>query len=123
MFLTLEQFLFLVITIAVVVAVTFIVLFLIQLRKTAKEGEKTLIEITSLAKSLQETSDKVGTRIEDLDSVMKTAKQAAIGLAEITLLLTARSIRPTAKYWPLLFPLYRIGRQLLKKRKEDKNGK
>ena len=123
MALTLEQFLFLVITIAVVVAVTFIVLFLIQLRKTAKEGENTLIEINSLAKSLQETSDKVGTRIEDLDGVFKTAKQAAIGLAEISLLMTARIIRPTAKFWPLLFPLFRIGRQLLKKRKEKKNGK
>jgi len=122
MALTLEQFLFLVITIAVVVAVTFVVLFLIQLRKTAKEGEKTLIEINSLAKSLQEASSKVSTRIEDLDGFIKTAKLAATGLAEISLLLSARIFRPTAKFWPLLFPLFRIGRFLLKKRKEEKNG-
>jgi len=115
--------LFLVITIAVVVAVAFIVSFLIQLRKTTKEGGKTLIEINSLAKSLQKTSDKAGARIDDLEGVIKTTKQAALSLAEISLFLTARVIRPTAKFWPLLFPLLRIGRQLLKKRKEEKNGK
>jgi len=122
MALTLEQFLFLVITVAVVVAVTFLVLFLVQLRKTAKEGEKTLLEINSLAKSLHEASDKVGARIEDLDGVIKATKQAAAGLAEISLLLTARIFRPTAKFWPLLLPLFRIGKYLLKKRKEEKNG-
>jgi predicted PurR-regulated permease PerM len=121
--LTLNQFLFLVITIAVVVAVTYVVLFLKQLRNTAREGEKTLIEINSLIRNLQDTSARVNTRIDDLGSVMEASKHTAVNLAEMTALLTARIIRPSAKYWPVLYPLFRISWRLLKKQKEKKNGK
>lgn len=121
--LTLNQFLFLVITIAIVVAVTFLALFLKQLRNTAREGEKTLIEINSLVRSLQDTSERINTRIDDFGSVAEASKQAAANLAEMTALLTMRIIRPSAKYWPILYPLCRLSWRLLKKRKEKKNGK
>ncbi|MFC2164234.1 DUF948 domain-containing protein [Acidobacteriota bacterium] len=121
MSLTLNQFLFSVITIAIVVAVTYIVLFLKQLRNTAREGEKTLIEINSLIRNLQDTSAIVNTRIEDLGGVIEASKHTAASLAEMTALITARIIRPSAKYWPVLYPLVRIGWRLLKKRKEEKN--
>ena len=121
MSLTLNQFLFLVITIAIVVAVTYLILFLKQLRNTAREGEQTLIEINSLIKNLQDTSTIVNTRIEDLGGVLEASKHTAANLAEMAALLTARIIRPSAKYWPVLYPLVRIGWRLLKKRKEEKN--
>jgi len=121
--LTLNQFLFLVITIAIAVAVTYFVLFLKQLRNTAREGEKTLVEINSLIRNLQETSARVNTRIDDLGGVLEASKQTAVNLADMTAMLTARIIRPSAKYWPVLYPLFRIGWRLLKKRKEKKNGK
>jgi len=119
--LTLNQFLFLVITFTVVVAVTFLVLFLIQLRKTAREGEKTLTEIGKLVKDLRETERKVNTAVDDLGETIQTSKKTVANLSEITLFLTTKVIRPASKYWPVLFPLLRFGWQQLKKRKEKKN--
>ena len=121
--LTLNQFLFLVITIAIVVAVTYLVLFLKQLRNTAREGEKTLVEINSLIRNLQGTSTSINSRIDDLGGVIEASKRTAVNLAEMAALITARIIRPSAKFWPVLYPLFRIGWRLLKSRKEEKNGK
>lgn len=122
MTLTLNQFLFLVITIAIVVAVTYLVLFLKQLRNTAKEGEKTLVEVNSLIRNLQDTSVSINNRIDDFGGVIEASKHTAANVAEMAALLTARIIRPSAKYWPVLYPLLRIGWRHLKKRKEEKNG-
>jgi predicted PurR-regulated permease PerM len=119
--LTLNQFLFLIITFAVVVAVTFLVLFLIQLRKTALEGEKTLTEIRELVKDLKETERKVNAAVDDLGETIQASKKAVTNLSEIILFLTTKVIRPASKYWPVLFPLLRFGWQQLKKRKEKKN--
>jgi hypothetical protein len=121
--LTLTQFLLLVITLAVVVGVTFLVTLMIQLRRTLKEGEKTLAEIQELAKSLHDTNQKVQTKIDDFGEMITASKKTVIGLSEITWFLTTKIIRPSSKYWPLLFPLLRFGWRRLKKRKEDKNGK
>jgi hypothetical protein len=121
--LTLTQFLLLVITLAVVVGVTFLITLLIQLRRTLKEGEKTLAEITELAKNLQDTNQKVQAKIDDFGEMITASKKTVIGLSEITWFLTTKILRPSSKYWPLLFPLLRFGWRRLKKRKEDKNGK
>jgi predicted PurR-regulated permease PerM len=123
MTLTLNQFLFLVITIAIVVAVTYLVLLLRQLRNTAREGENTLVEINSLVRSLQDTSAGINNRIDDLGGVLDQSKKTAASLAEMATLLTMRIIRPSAKYWPVLYPLFRLSWRLLKRRKEEKNGK
>lgn len=125
MSLTLNQFLFLAITIAVVVAVTFLVSLIIQLRSTAKEGEKTLKEIRELAKNLTETDKKVNEKMDDLRLTLEATKKAAVGMSEIVGFMTAKIIRPSSKYWPMLFPILRFGwRQIKKKkRKEEKNGR
>ncbi len=125
MSLTLNQFLFLVITIAVVVAVSFLVTFIAQLRKTAKEGEKTLKEIRELVKNFKETDKKIREKIDDVSETLEAAKKSAIGMSEIIGYMTAKVIRPSSKYWPLLLPLLRFGwRQIKKKKKkEEKNGK
>ena len=121
--LTLTQFLLLVITLAVVVGVTFLITLVIQLRRTLKEGEKTLAETRELAKNLQDTNQKVQAKIDDFGEMITASKKTVIGLSEITWFLTTKILRPSSKYWPLLFPLLRFGWRRLKKRKEDKNGK
>ena len=118
MSLTLTQFLLLVITIAVVVAVTFLAILALQLIKTTKDGQKTLAEIRQLTQNLQETSLKVNSRIESFDKIVEATKNTAANLSEIAWFTTTRMIRPTSKYWPFLFPLIRLGWRHFKKRKE-----
>jgi len=123
MSLTLNQFLFLVITIAVVVAVTYLVMLMIQLKKTAKEGERTLFEINALVKRLQDTSEKINGKLNDVDEIVNATKKTAIGLAEALTFIVIKIIRPSSRYWPFLFPLMRLGLRVLKKKKEAKNGR
>ncbi len=125
MSLTLNQFLFLVITIVIVVAGTFLITLIMQLRKTAQEGEKTLKELRKLTENLKETDKKVKEKMDDLSETLKAAKKSATGIADIVGFLTTKIISPSSKYWPMLFPILRFGwRQIKKKkRKEEKNGK
>ena len=118
-----NQFLFLVITIAVVAAVTFLVTLFVQLRKTAKEGEKTLVELRELINNLKQTEQKVNARVDDLGDVFKATKKTALSLSDAAWFLSTKVFRPSSKYWPFLLPLLRLGWRQMKKRKEDKNGK
>jgi hypothetical protein len=119
--LTLNQFLLLVITIAVVVAVTFLVNLMRQLRKTAQEAEETLVEIRMLAAEARETSRSVQSKIEDVGELVLATKKTAVSVAEIAWFVTTKILRPSSKYWPFLFPLIRLGWRQAKKRKEEKN--
>lgn len=123
MSLTLNQFLFLVITIAVVVAVTFLALLIVQIRRTARAGEETLVEIKKLVRNLKETDQKINTKIDELSPMLEATKKTAVSISEIALFLTTRIFKPSSKYLPLLLPLLRFGWRRIKKRKEDKNGK
>ena len=125
MSLTLNQFLFLVITICIVVFVTFLVTLIVQLRKTAREGEETLVEIRDLVGNLKEIGQKVNTKIDDLIPVLEATKKTVSSISDVSWFLTMKVIKPSSKYWPILFPLLRLGwRQMKKKRKkEDKNDK
>lgn len=123
MSLSLSQFLFLVLTFAAVVAVTFLVMFLNQLRKTAREGEKTLAEAHELMVKLNATSQKVNQRIEEVGEMVEAARKAAVGISDASRFLSPRFMRPASRYWPFVVPLIRlIWRQLRKKKKEEKNG-
>lgn len=121
--LTLDQFLLLVITIAVVVAVTFLITLFLQLRRTAKEGEETLGEIRSLVKSLAQVSQKAIEKIDDVEETLQTAKKTANQLSEITWFLSSKIIKPSSKYWPIILPVFRLGWRQWKKRKENQNVK
>lgn len=125
MSLTLNQFLLLVITIAAVVAVTFLVTLFVQLRKTAKQGEETLRELRALVQNLKETNIKVNNKIDDLGEIVDASKNTVVSLSEIAFFLSTKIIKPSSKYWPFLFPFIRLGWRHLrkKKQKEDKNGK
>ena len=118
MLLTLNQTLFLVLSIAFVVATVFLILFLVQIRRTAREGERTLIELRELAEGLKGIQHKVDARIDDIGEILESSKKTLAGISEATFFLTAKVMRPASKYWPLLFPLIHLGWRQLKKRKE-----
>jgi len=123
--LTLNQFLFLVITLAIVVIATYLIIFLVQLRKTVKEGQDTLAEAKKLMRSVNETSQKVNSKIDDMTPMVEASKRIAVSISEIAWFLAAKVLKPSSKYWPLVFPILRFGwRQIKKKKKqkEDKNG-
>jgi uncharacterized protein YoxC len=122
MTLTLNQVLSIVLTLAAVVAVTFLAMFLSQLRRTAREGEKTLIKAQETMDGLQAIEAKINANLDSAGEVLATSKKAVSGLSEITFFLTSKIIRPSARYWPILFPLLRFGLQKMKKRKEKKDG-
>ncbi|MDH7512679.1 MAG: DUF948 domain-containing protein [Clostridiales bacterium] len=121
--LTLNQFLFLVLTFAAVVAVSFLVIFLIQLRRTAAEGERTLSEIRKLAENLNELSGVVKDKVEDLGQIMEASKRTVSYLSEASFFLATRLLKPASRYWPFLYPLIKFFWKHRQKRKEKKNGK
>jgi hypothetical protein len=122
MMLTLNQVLGIILTMAAVVAVTFLALFLNQLRRTAREGQKTLAKAQEMMDGLKEIEAKINTSLDNVGEVLATSKKAVTGLSEIMFFLTSKVIRPSARYWPFLFPLLRLGLQQIKKRKEKKDG-
>jgi uncharacterized protein YoxC len=122
MTLTLNQVLGIILTMAAVVAVTFLALFLNQLRRTAREGEKTLAKAQEMMDGLKEIEAKINASLDNVGEVLATSKKAVTGLSEIMFFLTSKVIRPSARYWPFLFPLLRLGLQQMKKRKEKKDG-
>jgi len=122
MTLTLNQVLGIILTVAAVVAVTFLALFLNQLRRTAREGQKTLAKAQEMMDGLKEIEAKVNASLDNVGKVLAASKKAVTGLSEITFFLTSKVIRPSARYWPFLFPLLRLGLQQMKKRKEKKDG-
>ena len=122
MTLTLNQVLGIILTVAAVVAVTFLALFLNQLRRTARQGEKTLVKAQEAMDGLQVIEAKINSSLDNVGEVLAVSKKAVSGLSEVTFFLTSKIIRPSAKYWPFLFPLVRLGLQQLKKRKEKKDG-
>ena len=120
MTLTLNQALFLVLTIAAVVAVVFLVLLLIQLRKTAREGERALAEIRDLTVSLKEIERKLNARMDDVGDFVTSTKKLTAGLAQAGLFLTNKVASPASRFLPVLFPLLLMGlRRLKKKRRSD----
>lgn len=123
MLLTFNQTLFLILTVAAVVIAVFLVLFLIQLRRTAREAEKSFQELQVTLEKLKTIEDKLGQRLDETGKVIESAKKTVSGLSELSLFLTTRVVRPASRYWPVLFPLVRFGWQMIKKRKEKKNGR
>ncbi len=120
MTLTLNQVLGIILTVAGVVAVVFLSLFLNQLRRTAKEGEKTLAKAQETMEGLQVIEAKLNASLDNVGEVLTVSKKAVSGISEVAFFLTTKVIRPTANYWPFIFPLVRFGLQQLKKRKKEK---
>ncbi len=122
MALTLNQALFLILTIVAVVVAVFLVRFLVQLRRTAAEGEKTLAEMKELAANLNELDQLVKAKVEDLGKLVEASKTTAINLSEASVFLTTRLLKPAANYWPIVYPILMFLWKRFKKRKEKKDG-
>jgi len=122
MTLTLNQVLGIILTVAAVVAVAFLAMFLNQLRRTAREGEKTLAKAQEMLDGMKEIEAKVNASLDNVGEVLATSKKAVAGLSEIALFFTSKVIRPTANYWPIILPLVRFGWRQMKKRKEKHDG-
>jgi len=123
MALTLNQILFLILTIAGVVVAVFLVRFLIQMKRTADEGAKTLAELRRLAENLNELDQVVKAKVEDLGKLVEASKETAINLSEASVFITTKLLRPAANYWPLVYPLLTFFWKRLKRRKEKKDGR
>ncbi len=122
MTLTLNQVLGIVLTVAAVVAVTFLVMFLNQLRRTAREGEKTLVKAQETMDGLQVIEAKINASLDNVGEVLATSKRAVAGLTGVTHFLASSVIRPSVRFWPLLFPLLSFGLQKMKKKRRNKDG-
>ena len=121
--LSLNQVLFLILTITAVIVAVFLVRFLIQLRRTAGEGEKTLVEMKRLAVNLNELDLVVKAKVEDLGELVNASKDTAVNLSQASMFLTARVLKPAANYWPLVFPVMMFFWKRMRKRKEKKDGR
>lgn len=122
MLLTLNQILAIILTVAAVVVATLLALFLIQLRRTAREGEKTLVKAQGLMDGMKVIEAKIDTSLDDLGHVLQASKRTVSQLSHLTYFLGPKGLRPSAKYWPFLFPLIRFAWQQIKKRKEKHHG-
>jgi hypothetical protein len=121
--LTLNQFLLLVLTFVAVALAIYIIRFLVQLRRMAVEAEKTMVEARRLIVNLNELQKTIKDRTEDLGDIMEASKETVVHLSEATFILTTRILKPTSRYWPLIYPLLRFLWRRRKKGKEKKNGR
>lgn len=120
MHLTLNQLLLLILTFAAVILVTFLVSLLIQLRKTARKASVAIEEFGQLANRLSQTAARVEGKLEDVDSLIETAKKAADGLSEVTWFATTKLIRPSSKFWPYIFPIIKLGWKQMHRQNQKK---
>jgi hypothetical protein len=118
MLLTLNQILFIILTVAAVVAVVFLVQLFIQLRRTAAEVEKTMVEVRALARNMGDLEITVKDRINDVGDTLKVARKAALGLSEASLRLTSKWLPFPGKYLPMILPLASFFMKSIKKNKE-----
>jgi predicted PurR-regulated permease PerM len=121
MTLTLNQLLFLILTIAVVAFLVYLIPTIRQLKETAKRAEEVLTETRKLISNFEETEKLVKSQIEGLDDLIKTSKKALTDISEIAWFISKRLLKPSTRYISAFFPLINVGWQLYKKRK--KGGK
>jgi hypothetical protein len=116
--LTLNQFLFLILTFAAVVVAVLLARFLAQLRRVAEEGERTMVEVRKLIENLNGLNGMIKERVVELGDFMEASKKTASHLSEATFLLTTRVLAPGSRYWRLLFPVAAFLWKRIRKRKE-----
>ena len=119
--LTLNQFLFLIIALAVVAAVTVFIILALQLRRTAAEAEKTLAEYKELAKSLQALDQTIKDNLDGLGQTLQVARQAAGQVSGVAMWLSSNVVQPASKWWPILAPVVQYLWRQWKKRKEERH--
>ena len=120
--LTLNQALLLIVTIAAVIVAVYLVRLFVQLRRTAAEGEKALADFGELARHLQELDLLVKQQVEEFGRTITASKKAAVNIAEASSLITAKFVRPSSKYLPLILPVAQfLWRQFGKRKKKERD--
>jgi len=122
MTLTLNQFLFLVLTFTAVVVAVYIIRFLSQLRRATEEGEKTMVEVRKLIENLNALEGMVKERLVSLGEFVEASKKTAVNLSEASFFLTTRVLRPQSKFWPVVLPIASYFWRQFRKRKEKRHG-
>jgi len=122
MTLTLNQFLFLVLTFTAVVVAVYIIRFLSQLRRATEEGEKTMVEVRKLIENLNALEGMVKERLVSLGEFVEASKKTAANLSEASFFLTTRVLRPQSKFWPVVLPIASYFWRQFRKRKEKRHG-
>jgi uncharacterized protein YoxC len=74
MLLTLNQVLLIILTVAAAVAVAFLVTFLNQLRRTAREAEQALAKARELMDGLKEIEAKINTSLDDVGQASRKSR-------------------------------------------------
>ena len=123
MLLSFNQVLFLILTVVGTVALVFLVRFLIQLTRTAREGEKALVEAQGLLADFRTLEKKLNARVDDVGQILDSSKKAVAGAGEIAQFVAGRVLRPVSAYWPVLYPLLRFGWKKYRKHKREKKEK
>lgn len=120
MTITLNQILFLILTITVVVVAVYLIRLFVQLRRTAAEGEKALADIGELARQLQELDLVVKHQVEELGLTLAASKNAVVNIATASALITTKFVRPSFKFLPSSSPSPNSsgGRSEIEKRRE-----
>ena len=121
MTLTLNQFLFLVLTIAVVAFIAYLIPTIRQLKETAKRAEEVLNETKELISHFQETEKLINAQIEGLEDLIKTSKKTLTNISDIAWFISKKLLKPSTRYLGAILPLINFGWQLYKKKK--KGGK
>ncbi len=120
---SLNQLLWIIITLSVVVTAVFLVIFLIQLRKTAREGEKTLVEMRELVKDLQVTAHKIDASAAELGEMIRVSRKTVCNVSALLGYASSGLLGSRMKVWALALPALRWGWRFFKKKKEKQNGK
>jgi hypothetical protein len=111
--------LLIVLAVAAVVAVVFLVRLFVQLRTTAAEAEKTLVEVRVLAGHLSELDLEIKARVEELGDTLRVSRKAAGGLSEAAMLVSSKLLPAPAKFLPFVLPVARFVFRQMKKKKEN----
>jgi len=117
--LTLNQALLLVLTLAAVVVAVFLVRLFVQLRRTAAEGEKTLVEMRALAQHLTELDLVIKDKVETLGTTLEASKKAAVSIGQASALITSGFVQPASRFLPLIIPVVRFFFHRARKKKEN----
>jgi hypothetical protein len=104
---------------AAVVAVVFLIRLLIQLRATAEEAGKTLVEVRELAQNLSELDLEIKARIEETGDTLGVFRKAAVDVSRAALVAAWRFLPAPAKFLALILPAARYVARQIKQAKEN----
>jgi hypothetical protein len=81
-----------------------------------------MVEVRKLVENLNELDGIIKDRLINLGEFMEASKRTAVNLSEASFFLTTRILRPSSKFWPVIFPLASFFWKHLRKRKEKRHG-